>query len=228
MDIRFNTVDQLEHCLQIAGFKKWGFTIYRCTYKSDSDWAEFMRRYRRLVSCSLEYYGGLDMLESFEPTVHEDRLLFEGAASATIREHFQKWALRTVQEEGGASAELIKFYNIHATRYRFCMFVDEDALQSVLQAQLEDCLSKTAYVALLDGWWKPESLEDYDAEELEAYGPQGPIDDDHDPVEGCTQHDVGWMKVLFCDTGLDGFHRLENKSDWKSFYVRPFEICPHM
>lgn len=121
MDTCLNTVDRLEKLLQEAGFKKWGFAIYRCTYKSDSDWAEFMRRYRRLVSCSLDYYGGLDMPESFEPTVHEDRVLFECAASATIREHFQEWAMRTFQEEGGASAELVKFDNIHATRYRFCI-----------------------------------------------------------------------------------------------------------
>jgi hypothetical protein len=37
----------------------------------------------------LENYNGLDMLDSFQTTVVEDRALLEGASTATIREHFQ-------------------------------------------------------------------------------------------------------------------------------------------
>jgi hypothetical protein len=31
------------------------------------------------------------------------------------------------------------------------------------------------------------------------------IDDGYEPIEECTVKDVGWMKVSFFDTGLNGF-----------------------
>lgn len=60
---------------------------------------------------------------------------------------------------------MLRYSNIEATRYRFCLFVDEESLQNVLQAPADDCLRETAFVNMLKGWWKPESLEDYSAKE---------------------------------------------------------------
>jgi hypothetical protein len=52
-----NYADRIEKAFNKAGFRSWGFPIYRCTYQSDSDWAEFLRRYRRYVSESLKEYN---------------------------------------------------------------------------------------------------------------------------------------------------------------------------
>jgi hypothetical protein len=42
-----NYADRLEKSLKEADFRScWGFTISRCTYQSDTDWAEFLHRYR--------------------------------------------------------------------------------------------------------------------------------------------------------------------------------------
>lgn len=62
---------------------------------------------------------------------------------------------------------------------------------------------------MLKGWWKPESLEDYTPEEVEEYESDegGLIDDGYEPIEECTVKDVGWMKVSFFDTGLNGFDK---------------------
>jgi hypothetical protein len=34
----------LDSLLKRAGHETWGWHIYRCTYSSDDDWSEFMKR----------------------------------------------------------------------------------------------------------------------------------------------------------------------------------------
>ncbi|KAL5366366.1 hypothetical protein BJX96DRAFT_169867 [Aspergillus floccosus] len=229
-DSRNNTADRVEKSLKDAGLRTWGFPIYRCTYQNDSERAEFLHRYRLHVSDALEFYNGLDMLDSFQTTVFEDRALFEGASTATIREHFQKWATKASKEESDGSAEIfrcfdgIRYINAQAARYRFCLFVDEASLQSALQAPIDDCLNKDAYVNMLNGWWKPASIEDYMPEDFEDVDqPEDLLDDGYDPVEGCTLRDVGWMKVALCDAGLSGFEKT-SEDEWEKVYERPPEI----
>ncbi|KXG52436.1 uncharacterized protein PGRI_087200 [Penicillium griseofulvum] len=157
-----NTPDRLEKALNEACFHSWGFHIYRCTYQSDSDWEEFLRRYRWHVADSLKYENGLDLLESFKMTVFENQALFEGVdistGTATVREHFQKWATIAIQEDQSVSPDMLVFAKVEAARYRFCLFVNEKSLQGVLQAPLEDCFNENAFVNMLNGWWKKSHL----------------------------------------------------------------------
>lgn len=87
---RNNVADRIKKAQQEAGLHTWGFSIYRCTYESDADWAEFLHRYQWHVNHLLGYYNGLDMLKSYQVTVFKDKSLFEGATTATIRDYFQK------------------------------------------------------------------------------------------------------------------------------------------
>lgn len=220
-----NLADRIETALEEAGLRTWGFPIYRCTYQSDSDWGKFLNRYRWHISDSLKFYNGLDMLDRFQTTVFEDRALFEGASTAKIREHFQKWATAAIQEEGG-SPDIIRYWNVRVARHRFCLFVDEESLQSVLQAPIDDCLNKHAFVNMLNGWWKLETIEDYSQEDLEDGDElEDLLDDGYDPIEGYTVKDVGWMKVALCDAGLEGFEKMGEGLEWESLYERPQEIC---
>ena len=220
-----NTADRIEKALKDAGLRTWGFPIYRCTYQNDTEWAEVLRRYRWHVSDALEDHNGLDMLDSFQMTVIEDRALFEDASTATIREHFQKWAIAAIQEDGG-SPGMIRNSSVQAARYRYCLFVDEESLQSVLQAPINDCFNKDAYVNMLKGWWKPQSIDDYMPEDFEDVDrPEDLLDDGYDPVEGCTLRDVGWMKVALCDAGLEGFEQMGEDDEWERRYERPPDIC---
>jgi hypothetical protein len=69
------------------GFRSWGDVVYRCTYKSDSDWEEFMRRFLFHVRRTLEDYDGLNMLDSFMPTtVIDDKPRFDGVTPAIVRD----------------------------------------------------------------------------------------------------------------------------------------------
>lgn len=90
METNFNHADRLERLLQKDRYKTWGFVIYRCTYRSDSDWNRFMTRLLSHVTEYLEFYNGLDLLDSFAPTVFEDQS-FDGATTTLLRKHFQEW-----------------------------------------------------------------------------------------------------------------------------------------
>jgi hypothetical protein len=97
----FNNADSIERQLQEDDHKIWGWVIYRCTYKSDEEWAQFMDRVRYYVKSTLQFDSTLDMQRSLDYRVFEDRELFEGAHPSVIREHFSQWAVNAPQEEQG-------------------------------------------------------------------------------------------------------------------------------
>jgi hypothetical protein len=84
-----NAADNLERELQKIGFTKWGFVIYRCTYQSQEDWDKFMDMFLYTITDYFEFHKGLDMLESFYPTVFKDPS-FNSATTALLRTYFRK------------------------------------------------------------------------------------------------------------------------------------------
>lgn len=57
----------------------------------------------------------------------EDREHFDGARPFVIRGHLSQWAANAPQEEQGKG----KFAR-HSQRYNYCLHVDQDALQSII------------------------------------------------------------------------------------------------
>lgn len=138
-----------------------------------------MHRFLWHVKDKLEFYNGLDLLKNFAPTVLEDRSLFVGASTSVIREHFKEWVVTACQQEEGISSKQLEY--AQSGRYKFCLMVNEEALQSVLNAPPEDGDNKTGFVTLINGIWVPEVMDEAEIEEYDGCPP--PIDD-YDPVEG--------------------------------------------
>lgn len=174
--------------------------IYRCTYRSEDNWDEFLERIDYHIVRSLRFYNGLDLLPRFRPTVFDDKSQFDGASIATVREHFKQWASTTPQEEQGTGPGL-------AHRYRFCVYADEQALQSVINAEPQSLVDKSGFVKLINKDWQPDP-EDDEGEE---------------PIEGCTLHDVGWMMVGYQDVMVNMCVHLRESFCWELEYRRP--IC---
>lgn len=99
-----NNAVNIERYLQEDGHQIRGFVIYRCTYKSDADWAEFMKRLHEQTRRVLGYCNVVDMLDRLHVTVIEDRALFDNASTSAVREHFRHWAATAPQEEQGTGA----------------------------------------------------------------------------------------------------------------------------
>lgn len=175
--------------MQETGFQCWGIPNYRTTYKSDSDWEEFLRRFLARVRHTLACYDGLDMWDSFRPTVIEDKSRFDGATPALVREAFKEWAATACETEEGVIYERAEW--AFTARYRLCVMVDEEALQSVLDIPAEKLhdYNDTGFVVLINGRWVPEM----DPCELA----EGEEDDEYEPLYGCTLDDVGWIKISY-------------------------------
>lgn len=220
MSRNHNEADWIERYLEADGFRTWGLVIYRCTYKSNSNWEEFMHRFLWHVNKSLEFYNSLDLLDSFSPKVLEDKALFDDATTSVIREHFKQWAVTASQEEQGVPIERAEW--AESGRYKFCFMVDEEALQSVLNAPppLGNLPNETGFVILINRGWVPEEL---DEDELAAYD-SPPPEDDCEPLEGCTLEDVGWMRVRYDRAMMEASVFVRDNHDWRTQYMRPPEI----
>jgi len=207
MDADLNEADQLGALLNKDGFKTWGFVIYRCTYQNNSDWEKFMACFLGAVPDYLEFYSGLDLLDTFTPTVLEDPS-FEGATVATLREHFNQWAKASLKEEQGVTEN----YYARTGRYRFFIMVDQEAMESVLSAP-EGFEDEAGFVRIVNAEWQPEVLDEEDIA-------NGDMSDPEEPLEGCTEHDVGWMNLRWSIIELPGFHKLCDIDDWQAYYAR--------
>lgn len=210
MDSNLNDTDQIEALLNKDNFKTWGFIIYRCTYQNNTDWDKFLTHFLSPVPESLEYYSGLDLLETFAPTVLEDPS-FEGATAATLREHLGQWSKTAMKEEQGVS----EIYRARTGRYRFFIMMDQEDMQSVLNAPVDQ--DEMGFVRMVYAEWGPEELEKEDIV-------NGDVDDPEEPLEGCTEYDVGWMKLYWQVAQLPAFLKLRDSDDWQAYYTRSPEI----
>lgn len=185
--------------------------IYRSTYQSDSDWDEFLKRLRYYDHDTLEFFNGLDLLDSFRMTIFDDRSVFDNASTSFIRDHFKQWVATAPQQEQGTGPGSVQ-------RYRFCIQVDEASLASIVNGPPPEGLpsmSSEGSFKVISKDWEPEEL--------------GPDDDPDDfpsePLEGSTLYDVGWMMVRY-STGMVGmYHYFRNPVAWDIEYHRPPEIA---
>ncbi|RAK90370.1 muramidase [Aspergillus costaricaensis CBS 115574] len=197
-----NNADELKRLLDKDNFKKWGFLLS----------IKLMIRFYKRVEKYLQYYNGLDLLARFTPTVLEDRS-FEGMTVASLRDKFNKWAVTAVKEEQEQEIDPRHLWHLKNGRYRFFIMIDQEALESILSAPDNDIHG--GFVRLVNAEWKPEEL---DEEELAERG--GP-DPEEEPLEGCTEEDVGWMKVCWGESQMPGYVTLDDSLQWDRYYSRP-------
>ncbi|KAJ5139228.1 uncharacterized protein N7515_004076 [Penicillium bovifimosum] len=158
------------------------------------------------------------MLDSFRPVVMEDARRFDGATPDQIRDAFKEWARVACETEHGVPYKRAEL--AYSARYRLCIMVDEEALQSVLDIPTEDLeqYNTTGFVILINGRWSPE----WDPEELAAeLAAGGGLDDGHEPVYGCTLGEVGWMKVRYGQAQTGASSLMTPDGSWDLEYRRP-------
>jgi len=215
-----NAADLIERQLQDDGHRTWGFVIYRTTYDSDADWVGFLRRLRFQMEDTFDSFNGRDILGKFTLTVLDDRSVFDGAGTDTIRRHFQQWSLtayRTEQqlEEGGESGSSAGRVGIgRSPRYRFAVQMDAEALHSVVHdapVPLELDTTKNGWVKLIDKSWYLGRGE----------GNSSPLE----PIEGVTGEDVGWMKVPYQSVMTEYYTRCRSINNWNLSYRRPPKVA---
>ena len=98
-------------------------------------------------------------------------------------------------------------------RYRYCVQVDAEALEAVIHAAAptEPDASSDGFVNLVWKDWEPARPD--------------PREEVLEPIEGCTAHDVGWMRVAYQDVMVDMYYYLRDYNDWYREYRRPPEVA---
>ncbi|KUL85209.1 hypothetical protein ZTR_08924 [Talaromyces verruculosus] len=117
----------------------WGFTIYRTVYTSESDqyWGTVLEAISKVVMKRLdEDEPSRIFQEGYRPLVFDDPAEFNEATLDKIRDHF-----REVQESDNGNA---------GVRFRWCLVIDDGALQSILRHPEPKSGQKGGWVTVVD------------------------------------------------------------------------------
>jgi hypothetical protein len=154
-------------------------------------------------------FNGRDILDLFTLTVIEDRQLLENASTEIVRNHFVQWRAAAPQVEQAKDDDTTDHVITagQSPRYRYAIQVDDAALHSIIHdapVPPEIDTTKRGWVKLLDALWMPSERVRWP----------------HEPIEGITEHDVGWMKIPYQDTD-EYYIRCRDLNYWVTSYQRP-------
>ncbi|PVH73839.1 hypothetical protein DL98DRAFT_519703 [Cadophora sp. DSE1049] len=224
-----STQDLILSELERHRHSKWGWVSYRTTYTpySNPNWEHF----KHLINCEsrdflLDSYGPDPNInkkadEALEWTFISDPSTLDGATIPELRTRFKDWTkVNFSLENPHATHSLQDHLNPRCAamtpRYRFFIQVDEASLRSVIEAPRPDHCH-TGEVNFVDAYWEPLP-EDRTANEQW-------VDQGLEAIDGCTQEDVGWMKIASWMLSPDFYARIGDEEDWWRNYVRPPETC---
>lgn len=188
-------VDKLASMLKPSGGHiVWGWVVYRGTYSSDSEWAEFMEKLKTETRDILDEFGATEAVKNQHGwTVIEDRGRLDNATKSDVRRMFSEWV-----DSPEAAAELphlrVSPMMVGMARYQFCIHVDQASLRSVLD-DADDW-----HVNIINRSWVSDE-DGSDDDESESGSENGFTEEERErirladiwlEIEGCTE-------VRFCE-----------------------------
>lgn len=220
---------------------RWGYAIYRCTYENDGHWNSFLDTLNNCMREKLKSAGREEMMESLHWHIFDDRSVFDGMSKDAVRNHFDAWVRSGAdQPAGNGDQPFARTITARFTRYRYCLQVDAvsmDAMASKNYEKPRNDAREIGFVNLIKRDWPepdwgdhrptkyPEDEEEYDDEDEDE-------DDDAESlpeIDGSTEYDVGWMKVLLSNVGPHLYSALVGNpmgthDRWDDYYRRPPEF----
>ncbi|TDZ18889.1 hypothetical protein Cob_v008346 [Colletotrichum orbiculare MAFF 240422] len=156
-------------CLSMisTGIHTWGFVIYRCTYDDDELWDRYLAQLKSLCHDELVNDKRAELLEPhLDWVVVEDPATLDNASRFQVRKHFNQW----VAEQNvplHAAKNYINCFPIQLPRFRYCLYVDKQCLETVIQFQEANDGTKMfistlppLVFAVVDRIWTPNGTED--------------------------------------------------------------------
>jgi hypothetical protein len=196
---------------------KWGWVIYRCTYADDDTWAQFRAR---VEAESREYIAESDapeIAERLEWTWIEDKSGLDRLSTAALRNRFRAWVADEVARQPG------DYIPSDIPRFRYFVKIDEEVIQSfgVSKDSFQSWMGKKGFVNLVDADWE-QKTEDQKAEEHEDE--EWWEEEKLEPIDGCTEEHVGWMRIAPFMINADFYEMLNGDEYWYMEYKRPPSI----
>ncbi|KAH7371728.1 hypothetical protein BKA66DRAFT_182169 [Pyrenochaeta sp. MPI-SDFR-AT-0127] len=200
--------------LVILPTDKWGWVIYRCSY-ADADnetWAQFRTRVEARSREDIAQSDAPEIAQRLEWTWVEDRTTLDGASTAALRKRFRAWTADEVAQQPG------DYQPSDVSRFRYFIKIDKEVLQN-LAGFLEKGWSSDAFVKIVDAEWEPSSA-------IAVGGQQAEEQDVFEPINGCTEKNVGWMRIAPNMINAEFYNALDgDENAWDDqFYKRPPSI----
>ncbi|KAI7547289.1 hypothetical protein KC331_g5106 [Hortaea werneckii] len=199
---------------------RWGFAIYRCTYGDDAAWDRFKDIITTRAQKETRELDEPEILDKLEWTTFDDREIFDNATTDSLRKHFNEWRSANWQREQPRATRPTEAMLLKTPRYRYFIRVGREALDSILGApgnrDADPGSTATGWVHFIDTMWTAE-MDDVDSDTEKFDLP----DLDFEPIEGCREEDVGWMKVATRSICTELYPLLNDPETWRVIYKRP-------
>lgn len=219
-----NEAAKIKRNLNEDNHDRWGFAIYRCTYGDDAAWERFKDIIATRAQKEIRELGEPEILDKLELTIFEDREIFDNAKTDFLREHFNQWKRDNLPREQPRTTRSTEVMLEKTPRYRYFIRVDREALDSVLGApgnrDADPGSRATGWVHFIDTMWTAD-MDDVDSDTEEFDMP----DLNFEPVEGCREGNVGWMKVATGSISTELYSLLDDPEMWRVIYKRPPEMA---
>lgn len=194
--------------LALLPFNKWGWVIYRCSYADDKAWAQFRTFTESESRADIAESDAPDIADCLEWKWVEDRASLDGASTTELRDRFRAWVADEVAQQPAGE----DFGDV--SRFAYFIKIDEEVMKS-LPRFLEKGWSAEAFVKIVKADWEPEDDAEDECDK-----------DVYEPIEGCTEKDVGWMRIAPDMINAEFYYALDGyEQAWDDmFYQRP----PHI
>jgi hypothetical protein len=198
--------------LSITSQDRWGWVIYRCTYADDETWARFRAGVEAHSREDIAQSDAPEIADRLEWTWVEDAASLDEISTSTLREKFRTWAVNEVERQHYDASDDVRF--------RYFVKIDQEVLQSFADTLSSDGLrwSPNAFIKFVDGDWEPSPAIAKQEEDEDEFGGE----EEFEPIEGCTEKNVGWMRILPIMINAEFYNVLDSCDDqWPTFYQRP-------
>lgn len=219
-----NELDQIRAVLRKYSLDRWGFVIYRCTYGDNTAWNTFTSILKYRAHDSLKMLNALDLEQSLHWTFIENKDSLDGASIENVKAQFRNWVATEGQREQAGRKSLEDPEQLantdrnlwmttdgrFPTRYRFCVHVDDGALDSVVshapRPPLDD-LEGIGYVNVVNC-------------RLPLPVPQIVSGSYHKE-----ENDEDWMRMSAMFLIPGNYSHLQQIDTWNNLWVQPPEGC---
>lgn len=190
-----------------AAYDKWGWVIYRCTYKPELQgaWESFKNLVESKTRKEIADSDAPDIAEKLDWAWIEDPEL-EGASLDELKRRFRAW-VRTDKKDSSF------VYDVHTatyslgSRYSYFIQVDEESLLSCLREAGVDL--NRGHVNIVRGW--VDSLAPEEA--TDEFGNVLDVED--------------WMKIQASMVDSGFYVELDDNESWYAYYMSPPSVLPY-
>ncbi|KAL2882727.1 hypothetical protein SGCOL_001938 [Colletotrichum sp. CLE4] len=159
-------------------------------------------------------------------TFLEDKQQLDGASTAKLRAHFREWVKQSAPPRDSSETRPrepnppgLESSSDNTMYDQYFVQVDDTSLRSIVYRELppaEANMDIRGHISLVSAEWEPARLEDYHGDR---------VIEDHfsfPELEGCTEENVGWMRLAVSEVGPSTFERIPHL--WYIVYERPPDI----